>query len=93
MIIFPLFLACILCLGAGWLICWWPRRERPGICPGCTHPLGCRSPFGACTRKIRVRNYMGGKRHGWKTEACGCQDHTGPSALDTLNELVRGEPA
>jgi hypothetical protein len=66
-------------------------RQRPGTCPGCGHPLGCRSPFGECTRKIRVRNYVSGRRAGWKREPCGCRDHAEPVVASPLDELLTAE--
>jgi hypothetical protein len=68
------------------------ERMRPGTCDGCGHPLGCRSSFGECTRKIRVRAYTGGRRSGFKYEPCKCRDHSEPSALSVLTKLAEEVP-
>jgi hypothetical protein len=64
-------------LASGAVIGWTARdlvaRDR---CGGCRHPVGCSTPFGVCTRKIRVRNYVSGTRRGWKNEPCGCTLHS-----------------
>lgn len=62
-------------------------RMSANLC-ACGHPFGCRDSFGKCTRQARVRDYVKGRRAGFKYIACGCRDHSEPVVPAPLDELL-----